>query len=151
LVKHRTVDSWKRAEKDAARTILLDVSPFEVDGGELIGRDPRQISVEDFTRAGIDSAAILAVIRAKCLDCCVEQPEEVRKCVALTCPNWPYRMGVNPFHKQNISEEERTRRSERMKARNRPAEQSVPMKGMDASSSNDPPDGDIGVTLDEGI
>jgi hypothetical protein len=39
----------------------------------------------------------LRVIRAKCVDCCAGQPGEVRKCVATTCPLWPYRMGTDPF------------------------------------------------------
>jgi hypothetical protein len=39
----------------------------------------------------------LKVIRAKCIDCCSGQVGEVRKCVATTCPLWPYRMGENPF------------------------------------------------------
>ena len=32
-------------------------------------------------------------IREKCLDCCCWQREEVRKCTAIHCPLWPYRMG----------------------------------------------------------
>ena len=47
-------DAWTRAEKDAARAILLEPSPYESDGGELIGRDPRKIPVEEFNRAGHD-------------------------------------------------------------------------------------------------
>ena len=41
-------------------------------------------------------AKILEDIRNKCLDCCVGQVGEVRKCVAYTCPLWPYRMGKDP-------------------------------------------------------
>lgn len=40
---------------------------------------------------------ILQVIRAKCLDCCVGQPGEVRLCNFKDCDLWPYRMGKNPF------------------------------------------------------
>jgi nitrate reductase alpha subunit len=40
---------------------------------------------------------ILRAIRAKCLDCCVNQIDEVRKCTAIDCDLWPYRMGKNPF------------------------------------------------------
>lgn len=35
-------------------------------------------------------------IRAKCLDCCGNQEAEVRKCVSVTCPLWPMRMGSLP-------------------------------------------------------
>jgi len=40
---------------------------------------------------------LLSVIRAKCLDCCVHQISEVRRCQAFDCDLWPYRMGNNPF------------------------------------------------------
>jgi hypothetical protein len=41
----------------------------------------------------------LKAIRAKCLDCCAEQPSEVRLCPSENCPLWPYRMGHNPNRK----------------------------------------------------
>ena len=115
MAKIKLVEEWARSDREAARTILLERSPYAVDGGELIGRDPRSISVVEFQQAGIDGAAILAVIRAKCLDCCVHQPDEVRKCVAVACPNWPYRMQSNPFHKREFSDEQRAAMSERAK------------------------------------
>jgi hypothetical protein len=57
---------------------------------------------------------ILDVIRAKCLDCSAGQADEVRKCVAVTCALWPYRMGSNPFRTVNLAEEERERRRSRI-------------------------------------
>lgn len=116
MTKIPAVGSWTRERKDAARAILLEKSPFQVDGGELIGRDPRQIGRREFDEAGIAAAPILDVIRAKCLDCCVEQPDEVRKCVSVLCPNWPYRMGANPLRTINLTDEDRAARSERAKA-----------------------------------
>jgi hypothetical protein len=113
MAKLRPVEEWTRAERDAARVTLLEKSPYGVDGGELVGRDPRSIPAGEFQRAGIDGVAILAVVRAKCLDCCGYQPEEVRKCVAVACPNWPYRMATNPFHKREISGERRAQLAER--------------------------------------
>jgi hypothetical protein len=115
MAKIKPVEEWTRSDREAARAILLEPSPYAVDGGELIGRDPRTISVEEFQQAGIDGVAILAVIRAKCLDCVVHQPDEVRKCVAVACPNWPYRMASNPFHKRDFSDEQRAAMSERAK------------------------------------
>ena len=41
----------------------------------------------------------LKAIRAKCLDCVAEQPQEVRLCPSENCPLWPYRMGHNPNRK----------------------------------------------------
>ena len=38
----------------------------------------------------------LKAIRAKCLDCCCAQPEEVRLCPAEGCPVHPFRAGKNP-------------------------------------------------------
>jgi len=102
--------------KPAAAQILLEVSPVAADGGHLIGRDPRRITADQFDQAGIESAPVLAVIKAKCLDCCVGQADEVRKCVLVRCPNWPYRMGVNPFRTVKLSDEERARRAARGRA-----------------------------------
>lgn len=111
-----TRDSWTAVQKTKAKQILLEDDTESSGGGEIayrIGKNPREISANEFHIAGLQAAPILAVIRAKCLDCCGEQPSEVRKCVDFACPNWPYRMGENPFRSQNISEQERERRRER--------------------------------------
>jgi len=34
--------------------------------------------------------------RAKCLDCCLNQRNEVKHCGAVACPCWPYRFGKRP-------------------------------------------------------
>ena len=34
----------------------------------------------------------------------VGQEAEVRKCVAVVCPNWAYRMGTNPFRAAGMTE-----------------------------------------------
>ena len=72
---------------------LLQVSPFQSDCGQLIGRDPRRIPPEGWR----DRPCItgLDAIRAKCLDCALD-PSEVRKCVQTDCPLWPLRMGRVP-------------------------------------------------------
>jgi hypothetical protein len=50
----------------------------------------------------------LEAIRARCLDCCCDQPSEVRKCVAIDCPSWPFRVGTNPFRaKRSLSDEQK--------------------------------------------
>jgi hypothetical protein len=38
-----------------------------------------------------------AAIRAHCLDCCCGSADEVRKCVSVRCPSWPWRMARNPW------------------------------------------------------
>ena len=70
---------------------------LEVKGREEIGRDPRELSVAELNEWGHSKMPILQAIRKRCLDCCVYQPGEVRKCVSINCASWPYRMGTNPF------------------------------------------------------
>lgn len=41
-------------------------------------------------------------IRERCLDCCCGVPSEVRKCTAVACPSWPFRMGANPFREKRV-------------------------------------------------
>lgn len=98
------------------KSILLETSPYEADGGYPIGRDPREISATKFQGAGIEGMPLLKVIRAKCSDCCCGNTGEVRRCVAVNCPLWPYRMGTNPFRSVNLTDEERAKRGERLAA-----------------------------------
>jgi len=67
--------------------------------GSTEGADPRTLAPKDLRDAGHDNTPLLQVIRAKCLDCCGDQPSEVRLCTATRCRLWPYRMGTNPFTK----------------------------------------------------
>ena len=39
----------------------------------------------------------IKAIRAKCLDCCCWQANEVRLCPVRDCALYPYRMGHNPY------------------------------------------------------
>ncbi len=41
----------------------------------------------------------IKAIRAKCLECSNYQPKEVRNCLILDCPLYPYRLGKNPNRK----------------------------------------------------
>lgn len=76
---------------------FLEPSPYPADGGEIVGIDPRKICVSDLRDLG-HPESYPKIIRAKCLDCVGDQPSEVRKCVAVDCPLWPLRMGINVFH-----------------------------------------------------
>jgi len=78
-------------------TRFLEPSPFADDGGEFIGKDPRNIPISDLRMLGHPESPIKA-IRANCLDCAGSM-SEVRKCVMHDCPMWPLRMGINVFHK----------------------------------------------------
>ena len=62
-----------------------------------VGRDPRAMSADDLEQLGHVRVSPLRALRAKCLDCCNGSPQEVRLCTAVDCPNWPFRMGKNPW------------------------------------------------------
>ena len=78
---------------------LLEISPYQADGGELIGKAPAEVPSEILSRYYRETNPLKA-IRARCLDCCCGNASEVRKCVAVDCPSWPFRMGVNPFRQK---------------------------------------------------
>ena len=57
----------------------------------------------------------LRAIRAKCLDCSAGSAKEVRECVMLDCPLYPYRLGKSPNRKPRIlTDEEREALRQRM-------------------------------------
>jgi hypothetical protein len=63
---------------------------------------------DELQACGITPQPLLAVIRAKCLDCCCGCAAEVRRCGDITCANWPYRMNVNPFRaKRHLTDTQR--------------------------------------------
>ena len=93
---------------------LLEISPFQADEGELIGKHPAdappQILSLNFRAQNPQKA-----IREKCIDCCCGNSAEVRKCIATDCPLWPFRMRTNPFRKQRkLSETEKCERAARL-------------------------------------
>lgn len=70
----------------------LEVSPYASDRGELIGRDPREMTADELPERLVG----LKAIRAKCIDCSGGSQSEVRKCTVTQCPLWPLRMGEKP-------------------------------------------------------
>src|SRR5215471_6252336 len=78
---------------------LFEISPFQSDEGELIGKHPSEVGSEILSLK-FRAQNPLKAIREKCLDCCCGKAAEVRKCVAVDCPLWPFRMGTNPFRKK---------------------------------------------------
>lgn len=75
---------------------LLEISPYDSDGGALIGKDPRILTAYLYEKHFPDANTGMKVIRDKCIDCCGGVVTEVRKCVATDCPLWPLRMGSKP-------------------------------------------------------
>jgi len=63
----------------------------------LIGRDPREMTQVELRAMGHRAMSPMQAIRAKCLDCCAGSSDEVRKCIAVGCPSWPFRTGKNPW------------------------------------------------------
>jgi hypothetical protein len=82
---------------------LFERHGYENVAGEKIGRDPREMDISDLNALGHGKTPLLKAIRAKCLDCCCDQPSEVRKCTAFGCALWPFRMNANPFSERVAS------------------------------------------------
>jgi hypothetical protein len=105
--------------------------------GRRIGRDPRKMGPDELRALGHAPMAPTAAIRAHCLDCCGGSSEEVRKCTAVGCPSWPFRIGANPW-RAPLSEAERARRRERIarvaKGRAGSSPQLEKSRGADAAS-----------------
>ena len=54
---------------------------------------------------------LLKLVRAKCLDCCCDQPGEVALCPIERCPLYSVRLGKDP-NPRKLSDEELERRKE---------------------------------------
>ena len=70
---------------------------------------------EEFNREVSENTNVLRAIKLKCLDCSSYNTNEIKECPVNLCPLYPFRLGKNPFRKRELSEEERTKLSERMK------------------------------------
>jgi hypothetical protein len=93
---------------------LLEISPFQSDEGERIGEHPSDVPTETLSQK-FRAQNPLKAIREKCLDCCCGNGSEVRKCVAIDCPLWPFRMSMNPLRKKReLSSAEKRARTERL-------------------------------------
>ena len=108
------MSTFESPPSNAALTDLREISPFPVDEGALIGRDPRKVPLEILALYHREKNPLKA-LRARCLDCCCGQASEVRKCTAVACPSWPFRMGVNPFReRRTLSAEQKRAATERL-------------------------------------
>jgi hypothetical protein len=102
------------------RRDFLEISPFQTDEGELIGKHPIEVP-SDILGLKFRAQNPLKAIREKCLDCCCNNAAEVHKCVAVDCALWPYRMGTNPFRKKREHSDEQKRTVAARLAKQRPA------------------------------
>jgi hypothetical protein len=111
------MDARVKSRRERAREDLLESSPYQSDGGELIGKLPSDVPSEILSLYHGEKNPLKA-LWARCLDCCCDQPGEIRKCVAVECPNWPFRMGTYPFRqKRTLSPEHKQRMAERLSTR----------------------------------
>jgi hypothetical protein len=78
-------------------------------GSQSVGRDPRTMKPGELRMLGHVPMMPLAALRSRCIDCCGGSADEVRKCMALACPAWPFRMGANPW-RAPFSDAEKDRR-----------------------------------------
>ena len=54
-------------------------------------------------------------IREYCLECCLNNANEVRECTASGCPLYAFRMGKNPYRtKRELTDEEKAKLAERL-------------------------------------
>jgi hypothetical protein len=94
--------------------VLLEISPFHSDGGERIGKAPADVPVEILSLYYREKNPLKA-LRARCLDCCCGSASEVRKCLSIGCPSWPFRMGKNPFRvRRQLSDEQKREMADRL-------------------------------------
>jgi len=72
--------------------------------GYDVGRDPREMSQDDLRQMGHKPMSALKAMRLRCLDCCTFSANEVRLCVAVDCPSWPFRLGKHPWRQPMSAE-----------------------------------------------
>ncbi len=86
----------------------------KVQTGEIVGRDPRQMSKGELQAVGHQPMAVIEALRLRCLDCCAGSAQEVRYCSARKCASWPFRMGTNPWRSERapMSEEQKAKARE---------------------------------------
>lgn len=97
-------------DADLSKADAIKAAGSEMEGQYPIGRDPRQMTQDELRAMGQEPMSATAAIRAHCLDCCAGSAYEVRCCMALRCPSWPWRMGTNPWRREMSEEQRESRR-----------------------------------------
>ena len=111
--------------------------------GETEGKHPRDADV-DVMRAIHEPGPLLRVIRAKYIDCSGGSESEARKCTAIGCALWPYRMGSNPFRTREMTQEQREETARRLAAgrarRSEPEQGAAVAEPFNLNGKNEPND-----------
>lgn len=93
----------------------LEIWQEKTTTGEVVGKDPRRMTQDEFRAVGHAPMSPIEAIRARCLDCCAGSHNEVRYCTARKCPSWPFRMGRSPWREKKVlSEEQRASMAENL-------------------------------------
>ena len=95
------MSTFESGPTEAALRDLRQLSASPGDEGQLIGRHPGEVPSEILALYHSERNPLKA-LRARCLDCCCGNAAEVRKCTAVACPSWPFRLGVNPFREKRV-------------------------------------------------
>lgn len=82
--------------------LALEMGP----DGQMIGRDPRVLQQEELRQIGHQPMSAQEALRLRCVDCCAGNLSEVRKCTAVACPSWPFRMGKSPWKEKRVLSDE---------------------------------------------
>jgi hypothetical protein len=94
------------------------------------------MATDDLAALGHTPMGPLKALRLRCIDCSGGSAAEVRLCIAVTCPAWPFRMGSNPW-RAPTSEAKRERARTLLKERGRLARN--PRQDRDRGETNDVP------------
>ncbi|MDP6876851.1 MAG: hypothetical protein QF521_25330, partial [Alphaproteobacteria bacterium] len=92
------------------RIIARRQPALEQRDGEEIGRDPRRMTTAELIAVGHARLPLSKAVRRFCIECSGGSMDEARKCVAVDCVLWPFRMGTNPW-RPPLSDDERERRA----------------------------------------
>lgn len=94
--------------------------------GEVVGRDPREMTKDELERLGHRAISPMKALRLRCLDCCAGSDTEVRKCTARKCPSWPFRMGTSPWRAFKLTTAQRENLQKLAKLRHKKPEEPAP-------------------------
>lgn len=105
---------------------LIGLETETIDGAPVqVGRDPRTMTPDELQALGHSPLSVLQAVRARCIDCCAGSVSEVRRCVSVNCPVWPFRMSHNPWRERRTLTDERRAQLTETLARARKARQGV--------------------------
>jgi hypothetical protein len=94
------------------------------------------MSLVELEALGHQHKSPLQALREHCLDCCAGSAHEVRLCVSVGCPAWPFRLGRNPYRAPPSDAQREARRRSAARLRS-PAADAVSGTGPDATSTGD--------------